>query len=346
MGQAWLRVISSGAHPLFFQTGKLVFASCCRDVKINKKYDQKKKKRKTKISFHVRNAHLPLNFLLFLCLSSCFFTSLESAGSLHRMNVLVTNSTFERFCDDNVCVIDWRLTLVDGTASHALTIVNIINLAWSSVLLICGVGLLGYRVIYKGHRLWEQQDSGRIRPKPIESMLALLMIFNVLRMVDSIILLTDAAPNVIFRSFLFEIAWQFGFAAFAVYLIGIATTLAQSHQAISTGWLPSSRQVDILSIFLVFSPFVTNNICSIGAGAYAQQGNYYVADILTRLLYAFCKPTLTDGTDKKNCLTDLTISFPFLRVRLLCYSYNCCAIFRNEARQYNGSPYTKVFYFR
>jgi hypothetical protein len=262
------------------------------------------------------------------------------------MNVLVANSTFERFCDDNVCVIDWRLTLVDGTASHALTIVNIINLAWSSVLLICGVGLLGYRVIYKGHRLWEQQDSGRVRPKPIESMLALLMVFNVLRMVDSIILLTDAAPNIIFRSFLFEIAWQFGFAAFAVYLIGIATTLAQSHQAISTGWLPSSRQVDILSIFLVFSPFITNNICSIGAGVYAQQGNYYVADILTRLLYAFCKPTLSEPRDKKYGLTDLTIFFPFLRVRLLCYSYSCCAIFRNEARQYNGSPYTKVFYFR
>lgn len=237
---------------------------------------------------------LPLNFFhlrpfLFLFQPFLpFLLTLQSAGYHHRMDVLVTNSTFDRFCDETVCHIDWRLTLVNGDASHALTIVNIVNLAWSSVLLICGVGVLVYRVVYKGHRLWEEQDSGRIRPKPIESMLALLMMFNVLRMLDSIILLTDAATNIIFRSFLFEIAWQFGFAAFAVYLIGIATTVAQSHQAISTGWLPSSRQVDILAVFLVFSPFISNNICSIGAGVYAHQGNYYAADILTRLLYAFC----------------------------------------------------------
>ncbi|KAH8554519.1 hypothetical protein BGW37DRAFT_480043 [Umbelopsis sp. PMI_123] len=204
------------------------------------------------------------------------------------MNVLSSNSTFWRFCDENVCNIDWRLTLVGGQASHALTIVNIVNIAWSAVLLICGVTLLVYRIGFKGHRLWEQQDNGRIRPKPIEAMLALLMMFTILRIVDSVVLLTDAGNNnIIFRSFLYEIPWQFGFAAFSVYLIGIATTLAQSHQAISTGWLPSARQVDILAIFLIFAPFITNNICSIAAGIYAQNDNLYVADILTRLLYAF-----------------------------------------------------------
>ncbi|KAM3586790.1 hypothetical protein VKS41_001847 [Umbelopsis sp. WA50703] len=118
-------------------------------------------------------------------------------------------------------------------------------------------------------------------------MLTLLMIFTLVRVIDSIVLLTDVASNLIVRSFLFELPWQFGFAAFAVYLIGIATTLAQSHQAISTGWLPSSRQVDILAVFLIFAPFVTNNICSITAGVYAQQGRYYIADVITRMLYAF-----------------------------------------------------------
>lgn len=204
------------------------------------------------------------------------------------MSVLSQNSTFVRFCDDSTCHIDWRLSLIGGIESHALTVVNIVNLAWSSVLLVCGISLLFYRIFFKGHRIWEQQDNGRVRPKPIESMLTLLMMFNLLRIIDAIILLQDISPNIIVRSFLFEVAWQFGFAAFAVYLIGIATTLAQSHQAISTGWLPSSRQVDFLAVFLIIAPFVTNNICSILAGVYAQQGNYYVADIMTRMLYAFC----------------------------------------------------------
>lgn len=206
------------------------------------------------------------------------------------MSVLSSNSTFWRFCEGDVCNIDWRLTLVNGQETHALRIVNIINVAWSSVLLIGGIGLLVHRIGFKGHRLWEQQDNGRVRPKPIEAMLAFLMMFTILRIIDSLVLLTDAgSDNIIFRSFLYEIPWQFGFAGFSVYLIGIATTLAQSHQAISTGWLPSARQVDILAIFLVCSPFVTNNICSIGAGIAAQNHHYYAADIFTRTLYAFCK---------------------------------------------------------
>jgi flagellar biosynthesis protein FliP len=180
------------------------------------------------------------------------------------MSVLSQNSTFWRFCDDSTCQIDWRLTLKGGVESHALTVVNIINVAWSSVLLVCGIGLIIHRIVFKGHRIWERQDNGRLRPKPIEAMLTLLMIFTLVRIIDSIVLLTDVASN------------------------RIATTLAQSHQAISTGWLPSSRQVDILAVFLIFAPFVTNNICSITAGVYAQQGRYYIADVITRMLYAFC----------------------------------------------------------
>lgn len=204
------------------------------------------------------------------------------------MSVLSSNSTFWRFCDGDVCNIDWRLTLINGQETHALRIINIVNVVWSSVLLVGGIGLLVYRIGFKGHRLWEQQDNGHVRPKPIEAMLAFLMMFTLLRIVDSLVLLTDAGgDNIIFRSFMYEIPWQFGFAGFSVYLIGIATTLAQSHQAISTGWLPSARQVDILAVFLVCSPFVTNNICSIGAGVAAQNHDFYAADIFTRTLYAF-----------------------------------------------------------
>lgn len=151
------------------------------------------------------------------------------------------------------------------------------------------------------------------------------------RLLTSVILVTDIAKDMISRScklthvwyereryalltqifliVMFEFPWQFGYGSFALYLVGIAQTLAdvrwytdkqnlilvwvtlnpptphqQSHKAISTGWLPSARTVDIVGSTFFLAPFILNNICVLVAGAYARS-NLYVAEVLTRILY-------------------------------------------------------------
>lgn len=67
---------------------------------------------------------------------------------------------------------------------------------------------------------------------------------NIVRVLDAVLLITDAAPNVIFRAskyihcntfttksnnhyiVLYELPWQFGICAFACYLFGIAHTVS------------------------------------------------------------------------------------------------------------------------
>ncbi|ORX57637.1 hypothetical protein DM01DRAFT_1319638 [Hesseltinella vesiculosa] len=116
-------------------------------------------------------------------------------------------------------------------------------------------------------------------------MIFFLTIFNILRLINSVVLITDAgAGNWIARSFLFEIGWQFGYGSFALYLIGIAQTLADSHKALASGWLPSPQTVDAIGLTFFFAPFVTNNVCSLATGFLANS-NPYAAEVFVRMLY-------------------------------------------------------------
>ncbi|OBZ85965.1 hypothetical protein A0J61_05998 [Choanephora cucurbitarum] len=193
--------------------------------------------------------------------------------------------TLSRVCLDGVCHCDWRLTIRDCAESEAMTIVYGIHAGLSGMNFLIGSALLFNRVILKGHTLFDASASkGCFRPKPIDCMLLFLIIFNLLRLILSIVLLTDICPDMISRSFLYEFAWQFEYGGFAVYLIGIAQTLADSHRAIANSWLPSPRLVDIIGGTLFTAPFIINNVMSLAAGILAES-NLHLAQLFTRLLY-------------------------------------------------------------
>ncbi|KAI9315829.1 hypothetical protein BX666DRAFT_2122144 [Dichotomocladium elegans] len=200
--------------------------------------------------------------------------------------LLVRNLTHH--CVDAVCHCDWRLSIVNCEEATAMYFIYIVNIALSALVVAVGCVLIFHRMVVKGHRLWDYSRSGGcLRPKPVDTMLVLLTIYNILRLVSSLVLVLDVAPeNIILRSFLFEIPWQFGYGSFALYLVGIAQTLAESHKAVSTGWLPSATVVDLLGSWFFLWPFVINNICSVLAGVYAE-ANLYVAEVFSRLLYGF-----------------------------------------------------------
>ncbi|ORZ19676.1 hypothetical protein BCR42DRAFT_301952, partial [Absidia repens] len=88
------------------------------------------------------------------------------------------------------------------------------------------------------------------------------------------------------RSFMFEFSWHFGYGACALYLLGIAQTLSESHKNLTRGWLPSPTTVDVIGITFMMGPVVLHNICSISAGALAYS-NLPVAEVFTNLLYGF-----------------------------------------------------------
>ncbi|KAI9253201.1 hypothetical protein BY458DRAFT_535850 [Sporodiniella umbellata] len=106
------------------------------------------------------------------------------------------------------------------------------------------------------------------------------------RLLSSIMLIVDFAPDTVSRSFMFEFPWQFGYGSFALYLIGIAQTLADSHKVLANSWLPSPKVVDAIGGTLFFAPFLINNCFSLAAGIMAER-NLSLAVLFTRLLYVF-----------------------------------------------------------
>lgn len=195
--------------------------------------------------------------------------------------------TLEKVCIDDICHCDWRLTLQGCVEQKAMTIVHGINIGISGVTVIIGSALLCHRLFIKGHQLFDiNLSKGCFRPKPIDCMLLFIVIFNFLRILTSSILIADVAQDMISRSFIYEFSWQFCYGSFALYLIGIAQTLADSHKVIANSWLPSPRIVDAIGATLFFAPFTINNCISLAAGILAES-NLPLAIIFTRLLYVF-----------------------------------------------------------
>ncbi|KAL1929235.1 hypothetical protein VTP01DRAFT_2294 [Rhizomucor pusillus] len=200
----------------------------------------------------------------------------------------ITYTGIERLCVNGKCHCDWRLTIHDCEEADYLYYIFVINIALSAVVSIMGFSLLFYRMVIKGHSLLERRSAQRgcLRPKPIECMVLSLSLYNLMRLVSSVILVGDLVhDNLAARSFLFEFPWQFGYGAFALYLVGIAQTLAESHKAISTGWLPSPRVVDVIGGAIFFTPFTLNNAIAVTEGAISDRYPY-VAQVLVRTHYS------------------------------------------------------------
>ncbi|KAG0171962.1 hypothetical protein DFQ30_011462 [Apophysomyces sp. BC1015] len=77
---------------------------------------------------------------------------------------------------------------------------------------------------------------------------------------------------------------HFGFGAFALYLVGIAQTLADSHRAISTGWLPPPHIVDLMGWMFVLMPVIVNTVLCVLSGALAES-DLLAAERLIRYHY-------------------------------------------------------------
>ncbi|CDH50233.1 hypothetical protein RO3G_00644 [Lichtheimia corymbifera JMRC:FSU:9682] len=189
--------------------------------------------------------------------------------------------------DDINCHCDWRVEIYKCQEETALYYIIIVNMIISALGFVLGTGIIYYRVIIKGHQFFEiNLAKGCLRPKPIDSMLLLLTIFNMLRLVNSAVLISGMGYQMAIRNFLFEFPWQWGYGGFALYLIGIAQTLADSHKAISEGWLPSSSIVDFIGTSIFLAPFIINIPIAVVAGILALDAeNEHVVLILISVHY-------------------------------------------------------------
>ncbi|CDS07354.1 hypothetical protein LRAMOSA01303 [Lichtheimia ramosa] len=164
--------------------------------------------------------------------------------------------------------------------------IHVVNIAVSALATLLCAFALSYRVFYKKQALWGRKagkSAGFLRPKPINMMLLLAIFFNGLRMTSSVVIVSNVLPsNYAVRLFVFDIAWQFGYGAIVLYLVGVSQVIMQSVNA--SGWMPSAFFVDVVGCTLFFTPFIFNNIVSILAGIFADT-HVRTATILIRLLY-------------------------------------------------------------
>ncbi|KAI7868233.1 hypothetical protein BDF14DRAFT_563612 [Spinellus fusiger] len=146
--------------------------------------------------------------------------------------------------------------------------------------------LLFHRMYYRGQRLFTYCAQTKfIRPRPVDSMLFFFLMYNIARIIQVIIVITDVSPNIVFRSFLYELPWQFGVAGFSCYFFGIAHTVADTSEKIYTDWFDNPKLIDVVCTCIIFAPFISNNIYSIVAGNYAQNGLIQDATVTTRAMY-------------------------------------------------------------
>ncbi|KAI9498130.1 hypothetical protein BDB00DRAFT_950566 [Zychaea mexicana] len=187
------------------------------------------------------------------------------------MALELTSQSLERHCYGNICHCDWRVTIQDCVESVPMWHVHLWNIILSALAVVVGSALLVYRLFVRGHTLWSQAGvtRGLLRPKPIDSMILLFSMFNTLRMLTSIILVADVAPeNMLARSFLFELPWVFGLSGLLFYFIGIAQAISQSHSA--SGWLPSASVIDIFGFSALIIPFLCSWSFTLALGALAK----------------------------------------------------------------------------
>ncbi|KAI8097726.1 uncharacterized protein BX664DRAFT_327108 [Halteromyces radiatus] len=194
--------------------------------------------------------------------------------------------SFWRVCDPmtNECHCDFRMTISDCVESEALKIVNIFDIVWSGAATVIAGVILYWRLFHRNQQILD--CSSRIpRPKPIESMAVFGILFNVTRIIHATVLLTNVANNAIFRSFMFELPWQFGITALSCYLFGVANTLSNSSNTIYKSWVRSQTLVDTICITMITLPYITINPVAITAGYYAQSENNEQAIIWTDTIY-------------------------------------------------------------
>ncbi|CAG8451577.1 14438_t:CDS:2 [Ambispora leptoticha] len=143
--------------------------------------------------------------------------------------------------------------------------------------------------------LRKSHSVGMIRPKPVEMFLLLTALFNIIRGVDCVLVITNAASNLAVKEVMFEIGWQFAFWGILCYLIGALYTIPRAlnltRDTITTSyikvWMPTPFFMDLFALFLVVGPISTLILFSVLSGLSANQGNLASANFYRRVHYGF-----------------------------------------------------------
>ncbi|KAI7872809.1 hypothetical protein BDF14DRAFT_1748895 [Spinellus fusiger] len=193
---------------------------------------------------------------------------------------------FWLLCENDTCYCDWRIRLKDCEFDDVIRSIFIAGCVYSSIISLTGLYIFYHRIRYRGQQVFTYCiQTGFIRPRPVDCMLLLLLCYNILRVIQTIIVITDVAPNIIFRIFAHEFPWQFGISALSSYFFGIAHTVGDSSKTIYNEWFSNPRLIDIVCTTILLSPFITNNVLVLVTGVFAENGNMFIAEALTRTLY-------------------------------------------------------------
>lgn len=151
------------------------------------------------------------------------------------MNSAPSNeSTYWRPCKDGICYCDWRLTITNCYSEDIFRYINIVIIALTAsvvivgkmkgkkrvmiaVLLISGstgLGLLYHRLVNLKQVVFEYRNNF-IRPRAMEAILFFMVFFNIrklkgsdpksvlifdlVRLIQAIVVVSDTAQNIIFR---------------------------------------------------------------------------------------------------------------------------------------------------
>ncbi|ORX58283.1 hypothetical protein DM01DRAFT_1405896 [Hesseltinella vesiculosa] len=192
--------------------------------------------------------------------------------------------TFWRPCKDGICYCDWRLTITHCYGEDIFRYINIVIVVMSALNILLGCGILYYRLVKLGQVIFEFRNH-YLRPRAMEAIIFFMIMHNIVRLVQAIVLVTDTAQNIIARQFLFEFGYETGFCTLGVYFFGIVHALRESDRTIFDQWIQSQRLADVICTIIIVAPYFTNQICSFGAGINAYYGRYDQAEVFIKALY-------------------------------------------------------------
>ncbi|SAM00509.1 hypothetical protein [Absidia glauca] len=196
-----------------------------------------------------------------------------------------TSKSLFYVCVNGVCHCDFRISVSNCHEELHMKTVYYVTIGITSLIVLFGLILLFRRICIQGHTFIDKRSSkGCLRPHPMDCLLLFCTIFNILRLLDNGILVTNAGQNPIVRTFFWELSWEFLYTGFVLYVLGVAQTLRDSHQAVSKGWLPSAKSIDRSISALLICMVMTNMTCAFASGALAES-NHFAARGFTYALY-------------------------------------------------------------
>ncbi|KAL1918720.1 uncharacterized protein VTP21DRAFT_2742 [Calcarisporiella thermophila] len=195
--------------------------------------------------------------------------------------------------DETTPFCDWRITADGCYGGQAVAYMYVAHLVLCSIFFLLCCWILYDRVVRKHQKICDfSRREMAIQPKPTEMFILNAAFFFFFRGLLAVVVFTNIGPgDMVARENWGNVAWNFAASALVFYLAGLIFATPHSYNdiematSVSSPYLPSPLQLNILMLALILVPIVLNQSLASAAGFAFHRGDIGTYNILVTSLY-------------------------------------------------------------